>query len=87
MQGAPRAGMQETVMRNSSRFGDIGGIDPTKHLLLGYHRPNLLQNVSVMDLLWIFAAVAPLAVASLVAFAAHIDPLSGHWRTWAPKDR
>jgi hypothetical protein len=34
-----------------------------------------------MNLLWIFAAVAPLAVASLIAFAAHIDPLSGHWRT------
>ncbi|CAL8473435.1 MULTISPECIES: hypothetical protein [Caballeronia] len=34
-----------------------------------------------MDLLWVFAAVAPLAVGSLVAFAAHIDPLSGHWRT------
>jgi len=34
-----------------------------------------------MDLLWVFAAVAPLAVGSLVAFAAHIDPMSGHWRT------
>ncbi|GJH28463.1 hypothetical protein [Caballeronia novacaledonica] len=42
-----------------------------------------------MDLLWVFAAVAPLAVGSLVAFAAHIDPLSGHWRTLGsnkPKD-
>ncbi|WP_216858889.1 hypothetical protein [Caballeronia novacaledonica] len=38
-----------------------------------------------MDLLWIFAGVAPLAVASLVAFAAHIDPLSGRWR--APSSR
>jgi hypothetical protein len=38
-----------------------------------------------MDLLWVFAAVAPLAVASLVAFAAHIDPLSGHWRRPAAK--
>ena len=38
-----------------------------------------------MNLLWVFAAVAPLAVASLVAFAAHIDPLSGHWR--APRSR
>ncbi|WP_268811019.1 DUF2147 domain-containing protein [Caballeronia glebae] len=40
-----------------------------------------------MNLLWIFAAVAPLAVASLIAFAARIDPLSGHWRTRARKDR
>jgi len=39
-----------------------------------------------MNLLWIFAAVAPIAVASLFAFASHIDPLSGHWRTPAPKD-
>jgi len=36
-----------------------------------------------MNLLWAFAAIAPLALASLVAFAAHIDPLSGRWR--APK--
>ncbi|WP_162064596.1 hypothetical protein [Burkholderia sp. THE68] len=42
---------------------------------------DLFQNVSAMNLLWAFAAVAPLGVASLVAFAAHIDPLSGHWRT------
>ncbi|SAK55480.1 hypothetical protein AWB75_02013 [Caballeronia catudaia] len=40
-----------------------------------------------MNLLWVFAAFAPLALASLVAFAAHIDPLSGHWRTPRPKDR
>ncbi|BBP96851.1 hypothetical protein BSFA1_19800 [Burkholderia sp. SFA1] len=39
-----------------------------------------------MNLLWLFSAVAPLAVASLVAFAAHIDPLSGHWRTRRSKD-
>ena len=46
-----------------------------------YHLANVFQSVSVMDLLWVFAAVASLAVGSLVAFAAHIDPLSGHWRT------
>ena len=34
-----------------------------------------------MNLLWIFAAVAPLGRASLFVFAMHIDPLSGHWRT------
>ncbi|BAN23671.1 hypothetical protein [Caballeronia insecticola] len=38
-----------------------------------------------MNLFWVFAAVAPLAFASLIAFAAHIDPLSGHWR--APGDK
>jgi hypothetical protein len=32
-----------------------------------------------MDLLWVFAAVAPFALALLFAFAAHIDPLSGRW--------
>ena len=40
-----------------------------------------------MDLLWIFAALAPLGLASLFAFAAHIDPLSGHWRTREDKHR
>ncbi|SAK81569.1 hypothetical protein AWB77_04094 [Caballeronia fortuita] len=40
-----------------------------------------------MDLLWIFAAVAPLAVAALIAFAAHIDPVSGHWRRRALTNR
>jgi hypothetical protein len=34
-----------------------------------------------MNLLWVFAVIAPLGLASLFAFAAHIDPLSGHWRT------
>jgi hypothetical protein len=34
-----------------------------------------------MDLLWVFLVVAPLALALLIAFAAHIDPLSGRWRT------
>lgn len=33
-----------------------------------------------MNLLWIFAAVAPLGLASLFVFAMHIDPLSCHWR-------
>ncbi|MDR5779907.1 hypothetical protein QCE63_10780 [Caballeronia sp. LZ065] len=33
-----------------------------------------------MNLLWVFAVVAPLGLASLFAFAARIDPLSGHWR-------
>ncbi|MDR5757618.1 hypothetical protein [Caballeronia sp. LZ035] len=37
-----------------------------------------------MNLLWVFAVVAPLGLASLFAFAARIDPLSGHWR--APSD-
>ncbi|WP_157695784.1 hypothetical protein [Caballeronia hypogeia] len=41
----------------------------------------LFQFVSAMNLLWVFAAVAPLALASLFAFAAHIDPLSGRWRS------
>jgi hypothetical protein len=34
-----------------------------------------------MNLLWVFAVVAPLGLASLFAFAARIDPVSGHWRT------
>ncbi|MDR5854955.1 hypothetical protein P9239_09130 [Caballeronia sp. LZ062] len=34
-----------------------------------------------MNLLWVFATVAPVALASLFVFAAHIDPASGHWRT------
>lgn len=51
-----------------------------------YYRADLFQIVSAMNLLWLFSAVAPLAVASLVAFAAHIDPLSGHWRTRRSKD-
>ncbi|MDR5751098.1 MULTISPECIES: hypothetical protein [unclassified Caballeronia] len=38
-----------------------------------------------MHLLWIFIALCPFALAALVAFAAHIDPLSGHWQ--APKPR
>ncbi|MEZ2351353.1 hypothetical protein [Caballeronia sp. RCC_10] len=40
-----------------------------------------------MNLLWVFAAVAPVALASLVAFAAHIDPLSVRWRTRAGRRR
>jgi hypothetical protein len=34
-----------------------------------------------MDMLWVFAAVAPLALVSLFAYASHIDPLSGRWRS------
>jgi hypothetical protein len=34
----------------------------------------------VMDLLWVFAAVAPFALGLLFAFAARIDPLSGRWK-------
>jgi hypothetical protein len=30
-----------------------------------------------MNLLWVFAAVAPVALASLFGFAARIDPASG----------
>ncbi|OTP73595.1 hypothetical protein PAMC26577_18140 [Caballeronia sordidicola] len=33
-----------------------------------------------MTALWIFLAVCPLAMASLLVFASHIDPLSGRWR-------
>lgn len=40
-----------------------------------------------MTLLWVFAAIGPVALASLVAFAAHIDPLSGHWRSLNFKGR
>jgi hypothetical protein len=41
----------------------------------------MFQSVSAMTLLWVFVIVAPLGLASLFAFAARIDPLSGHWRT------
>jgi hypothetical protein len=41
----------------------------------------LFQIVIAMDLLWMFAAVAPFALALLFGFAAHIDPLSGRWRS------
>jgi hypothetical protein len=33
-----------------------------------------------MTALWIFLAVCPLAMISLLVFASHIDPLSGRWR-------
>jgi hypothetical protein len=33
-----------------------------------------------MELLWVFILLAPLALALLFFFAAHIDPLSGRWR-------
>jgi membrane associated rhomboid family serine protease len=39
---------------------------------------------SIMILLWICLAVCPVAIALLIAFAAHIDPLSGRWRTAQP---
>lgn len=35
---------------------------------------------AIMNWLWIFVALCPLAFALLIAFAAHIDPLSGRWR-------
>lgn len=38
-----------------------------------------------MHLLWIFIALCPFALAALVAFAAHIDPLSGHWQALKPR--
>jgi hypothetical protein len=38
-----------------------------------------------MNLLSVFAIVAPLALAFLFAFAARIDPLSGRWRRKTPK--
>ena len=33
-----------------------------------------------MTSMWIFLALCPLALGSLLVFASHIDPLSGHWR-------
>ncbi|KQR86054.1 hypothetical protein ASG35_25415 [Burkholderia sp. Leaf177] len=33
-----------------------------------------------MTALWIFLAICPLAMISLLVFASHIDPLSGRWR-------
>jgi hypothetical protein len=33
-----------------------------------------------MTSLWIFLAICPIALGSLLAFASHIDPLSGRWR-------
>jgi hypothetical protein len=33
-----------------------------------------------MTSLWIFFAICPVALGSLVVFASHIDPLSGRWR-------
>jgi hypothetical protein len=33
-----------------------------------------------MTLFWIFLAVCPIALGSLLVFASHIDPLSGRWR-------
>ncbi|WP_438393565.1 hypothetical protein [Caballeronia sp. DA-9] len=34
----------------------------------------------IMMALWIFLALCPLAMISLLVFASHIDPLSGRWR-------
>jgi uncharacterized BrkB/YihY/UPF0761 family membrane protein len=33
-----------------------------------------------MTSFWIFLAICPIALGSLVVFASHIDPLSGRWR-------
>jgi len=33
-----------------------------------------------MTSLWIFLGICPIALGSLLVFASHIDPLSGHWR-------
>jgi hypothetical protein len=33
-----------------------------------------------MTSLWIFLGICPIALGSLLAFASHIDPLSGRWR-------
>jgi hypothetical protein len=35
--------------------------------------------------LWIFLALCPIALGSLVMFASHIDPLSGRWRSVRPR--
>ncbi|KNH05771.1 hypothetical protein BRCH_03828c [Candidatus Burkholderia brachyanthoides] len=35
---------------------------------------------TVMDLLWVFAIITPVAIAMLFAFAARIDLVSGRWR-------
>lgn len=34
----------------------------------------------IMISLWIFLAICPIALGSLLVFASHIDPLSGRWR-------
>jgi hypothetical protein len=34
----------------------------------------------IMTSFWIFLGICPIALGSLLAFASHIDPLSGHWR-------
>lgn len=33
-----------------------------------------------MTLFWIFLAICPVALGSLLVFSSHIDPLSGRWR-------
>jgi uncharacterized BrkB/YihY/UPF0761 family membrane protein len=33
-----------------------------------------------MTSFWIFLAICPIALGSLLVFASHIDPLSGRWR-------
>ena len=33
-----------------------------------------------MTSFWIFLGICPIALGSLLAFASHIDPLSGRWR-------
>jgi len=37
-------------------------------------------DFSIMTSLWIFFAICPVALGSLLVFASHIDPLSGRWR-------
>jgi hypothetical protein len=50
-----------------------------------YDRISLLvKQISIMTSLWIFLALCPLVLGSLLAFASHIDPLSGRWRGERP---
>jgi hypothetical protein len=42
---------------------------------------DLVAIVPIMTSLWIFLAVCPIALGSLLVFASHIDPLSGRWRS------
>jgi len=86
MQAGMQAAARIDVCRRTVRIREtlpaarFGGFAQAEYLPGKYDSSSVFQSVSVMDLLWVFAAVAPLAVGSLVAFAAHIDPLSGHWR-------
>ena len=44
-----------------------------------YYR-NSCYRFPIMISLWIFLAICPVALGSLLVFASHIDPLSGRWR-------